>query len=147
MSILYKWFNYLYLPAIFYIILLIVKLTAGDLPLDLAGMHAVFGAVFIIAGLTVCFAAGAVHHLAIAHRDAIMPKNFWLLAAFLFFILFFDAAYGLHERMSLIGLPEIAFFLVEGALLVGIVASYFRMLDQYFWGCLRYSCWRQVPPL
>lgn len=114
------------LPMIAFLLLGAAVLLGVNQVVDLAGMSAVLGAAFLAIGCGLC-----IYRLGLAVYELVPSaygRWFWFLSASLFMLLFYDAAFGIHERMPLIGLPEFAFFLVEGLLLAGLILPVMRRL-------------------
>ena len=128
MKTITRWSLRLYLPVILYSVFALIKATVGDLPPDLGGMHATLGVTFITGGMLICYCAAFVRSNFQDIKEGALPIRFWVLSSLLFLVLFYDAGFGIHERMPLLGLPEFSFFLLEGAILVSIIAPYRNQL-------------------
>lgn len=105
-------------PFIIFTVLGIATLLQVHQSTDLGGMNAMIGASFLFAGCAICQLRLILQLL--AGLKGRLTHRFWFLSALLFLLIFYDAAFGIHERMLIIGLPEISFFLVEGALLASL---------------------------
>ncbi|WP_374764045.1 hypothetical protein [Yunchengibacter salinarum] len=119
----------LYFFALFPLILLALKglewRTGTAWRVDLAGVNALIGASFALMAASLSHGVYLLLSWADGARQARASSRvriFWVAATLLFLLLFLDAALGLHERMGLLGLPEVSLFLVEGALLGGVLA-------------------------
>lgn len=132
-----RYARFLYFPALIYLLAIMVKITVGtatgDLRVDLGGVHAVMGAVFLIFGASICYFMNMISLINTNYSKLDLTPSFWISSSLLFFLVFCDATFGIHEKMYLVGLPEVVFFLLEGAILVVIIYSKMRFLHKNFY--------------
>ncbi len=134
MTPLRKYLSVAYLPGLVAAVFVWVKLFNIDWPVDLEGMSAVLGAVFLATGAVTCFLMQYVRLQLQPHSGR--TTQFWVLGSLLFTLLFYDAAFGIHEYMWVLDLPEFSFFLVEAALLAVLILPYLFTLDRWSFGLL-----------
>ncbi len=115
------------LPGLAFFLLGAAVLLGVNQIVDLAGMNAVLGAAFLAIGCGICL-----FRLALVVFELVPSaygRWFWFLSAALFMLIFYDAAFGIHERMPQIGLPETAFFFFEALLLAGLILPVVKTLS------------------
>ncbi len=125
-----------FLPIVVYGLFVLTKLTGIDTGVNLSGAHAVMGAAFLLFGASICYLMTVLRHVAPFQSEKRIMSAFWILATALFSLLFLDATFAIHERATLIGLPDYWVFLAYGALLAILVLGYFRTLHFRFFAII-----------
>jgi len=126
-------FDILIAPAIIYISFAFMKVTGLEPDLDLAGVHALMGAVFLWFGFSVAYLMTILRTYPRFLSHQRIQSQFWRFASLLFFLVFCDATLGLHEAFGYyLGVRDALFFLIEGALLVMIIIFYRNSFNKIF---------------
>ena len=132
-----RYARFFYFPVLIYLLAILVKIifgtATGDLRVDLGGVHAVMGAVFLIFGASICYFMNMISLINTNYSNLDLTPSFWISSSLVFFLVFCDATFGIHENMGRLGLPEVVFFLLEGAILVVAIYSKMRFLHKNFY--------------
>lgn len=126
-------FDILIAPAIIYISFAFMKVTGLEPDLDLAGVHALMGAAFLLFGFSIAYLMTILRTFPGYSSHQRIQSQFWRATSLLFFLVFCDATLGLHEAFGYyLGVREAIFFLFEGALLVLIIIYYRTSFNKIF---------------
>jgi hypothetical protein len=121
-----------YPAALLYALVAVLKLAGTDWGTDLPGMHAGIGAVFLLFGASACHMAFCVR-LGKPRAPQELHRAFWVVGTIAFLAMFFDAAFGVHERYAgPLGVPEVSFFLAYGLTFVALAGLNLRKVGLPF---------------